>query len=105
MEITHMEHDNSPDSILKVLQKSSLSGSLSSKKTEQIALFFKITRFGAHEPIINEHGIPIDLYVIAEGVVEILKKIREWKSSVYFNASRTSCMPGTKHLLGLKYHT
>ncbi len=72
--ILMMEIENSPESIVGILQKSSLFGSLSSKQLQQIAPLFKISSYNAHELIINENDIPIDLYVIAEGSVEILKK-------------------------------
>ncbi|MCL9682719.1 cyclic nucleotide-binding domain-containing protein [Legionella maioricensis] len=69
-----MEIDNSTDSIVEALQKSALFGSLSSKQLEQIIPLFKITSYDANEIIINENDIPIDLYVIREGTVEVLKK-------------------------------
>jgi CRP-like cAMP-binding protein/membrane protease YdiL (CAAX protease family) len=69
-----MEIVNSPESIIEALQKSALFGSLSSKQLEQMVPLFKITSYDANEIIINENDIPIDLYVIREGAVEVLKK-------------------------------
>ena len=69
-----MEIDNSPDSIIEALQKSALFGSLSTKQLDQIKPLFKITSYDVNEIIINENDIPIDLYVIREGAVEVLKK-------------------------------
>jgi hypothetical protein len=69
-----LEIDNSPDKIKGALQKSSLFVSLSSKQLDQLIPLCKIGIYNANELIINENDIPIDLYVIWEGSVEILKK-------------------------------
>lgn len=74
MDILMMEIDHSQDIIITALQKSPLFSALSSKQLNQLIPLFKINQYEANEIIIHENDIPIDLYIIYEGSVEVLKK-------------------------------
>ncbi len=74
MDMLMIEIDHSEDIIITALQKSPLFSALSSKQLNQLIPLFKINEYEADEIIINENDIPLDLYIIYEGSVEVLKK-------------------------------
>lgn len=69
-----LDSNSSRDFMVEILQKNSLFGSLSSKQLDQLVPLFKMNTFDTNEIIVQEQDIPIDLYVIVEGAVEVLKK-------------------------------
>ena len=72
-----MDIENYEPNIIELLQKSSLFSSLSIQQLEKLVPLFRIQEHETGEFIINENDPPIDLYVLWEGEVEVLKKSGE----------------------------
>lgn len=69
-----IEIKNPQDIIITALQKSPLFSTLSAKHINQLIPLFKINKYEDNEIIIQENDIPVDLYIIYDGSVEVLKK-------------------------------
>ncbi|CEG57560.1 Cyclic nucleotide-binding domain/CAAX amino terminal protease family protein [Legionella fallonii LLAP-10] len=68
------EIDHSEDIIIEALQRSPLFSALSNKQLNQLIPLFKVYQYEADEIIIHENDIPLDLYILLDGTVEVLKK-------------------------------